>query len=204
MLKVPVRRWPLPQALQVARQLWSLLAPSCERIAIAGSVRRMKYQVGDIELVAIPKVRSQNPDMFGHPHQKLDVLDSSLLHLLDEGGLAYRLNSKGSRTYGPLNKLLVHLPSGIPVDIFTATAENWGMALVLRTGPKEFNIWMMRRFRQLGMEGHAYRGVTGPAGTELYCPNEADVFRLAGLPFIPPEKRAAPSAGNRSWPSVLP
>ena len=75
---------------------------------------------------------------------------------------------------------MVHVPSGIPIDVFSTSAQNWGMSAVVRTGPKEFNIRLMQRFRQLGMTGHAYGGVTGRDGI-IECPDEETVFRIAEL-----------------------
>jgi len=102
--------------------------------------------------------------------------------------LAMRLNKRGSRTYGPKNKLMVHLPSGMAVDIFSSTEENWGMALFVRTGPKEWNIRAMSRLRELGMQGHAYGGISR-SDSELNCPDEETVFRYLGWSYVPPEER---------------
>lgn len=56
------------------------------------------------------------------------------------------------------------------------------------SGPAAFNVRLMSRFRQMGMRGHAYGGVTKD-GQEIVCPTEEDVFRLAGWMYVPPEKR---------------
>ncbi|MBU2597552.1 MAG: hypothetical protein KJ757_08345 [Planctomycetes bacterium] len=45
----------LQKAKAIAEELKSLLEPACERITIAGSIRRQKPDVGDIELLCIPK-----------------------------------------------------------------------------------------------------------------------------------------------------
>ena len=45
----------LQKAYKIAQQLVHVLKPHCARIEIAGSIRRMKAQVGDIEIVCIPK-----------------------------------------------------------------------------------------------------------------------------------------------------
>ncbi len=45
----------LYKTLQIAEKVKAQLAPHCERIEIAGSIRRKKPDVGDIEIVAIPK-----------------------------------------------------------------------------------------------------------------------------------------------------
>ncbi len=176
------RRFPLAQAEGVARELAELLTPACERIQIAGSLRRRKATVGDIELLCIPR------PLENHLFYR-DALDQLLRgRLMPEGVLTPRINQKGSHTYGPLNKLLLHVGSGTPVDVFSAGLENWGMALLVRTGSAEFNIRVMSRFRELGMRGHAYGGVHTPTGY-VACPDEDTVFRLLGWPFMPPEER---------------
>ena len=176
--------WPRAEALAVAEDLIILLQPVCERIEIAGSVRRKKALVGDIELVVVSKEAPSTSLWLERPR-----LDARILELIGEGVLNYRLNKNGHRAFGPKNKLLVHVPSGISVDLFSTTAENFGMAWVVRTGPREFNIKLMSRFKALNLQGHAYGGVTDEYGTELPCPTEEKVFDLAGWRFRPPEER---------------
>ena len=182
-------RHALADAQAVAGELVHLLDPHCERLEVAGSVRRCRSDVHDVELLAIPKVARQL-DLFGDVAEELSELDIYLDALVDSGSLLHRRPNKlGRYTYGPLNKLLVHVPTGIPVDVFSTTAENWGMALLVRTGPAEFNIRVMSRFRELGMRGHAYGGVTDQAGREITCPDEATVFELLGWAFVESEDR---------------
>ena len=176
-------RFPYIEAVSVAGLLLQRLADSCERIVIAGSVRRQKSNVGDIELLCIPK---PTDNVF-----YADALDEAVKGLIGATPplLAYRPNVKGSVIYGPLNKLLIDCPSGIALDLFSTSAQNWGMALLVRTGSAEFNIRVMSRFKALGMQGHADGGVTAQDGTEIPCPTEEVVFELLRWPFIPPEER---------------
>ena len=102
-------RCPLGRAEEVANEVVKLLEPGCERIAIAGSIRRRKSEVGDIEILVIPK--------YGGLGCAVNLLDQQLIGLRHEGVLNYRLNKRGSRAYGPKNKLMVHVPSGIGVDV---------------------------------------------------------------------------------------
>ena len=171
-----------------AIDLAEMLRPFCERIEIAGSIRRKRSYVKDIELLCVSKVWSSQ-DLGGLATNGYE-LDLKLDELVVDGSvLKKRPNKAGRYTYGEQNKLLTHVPSGIPVDIFSVPPTNWGMALVVRTGPKEMNIRMMARFKELGMRGHAYGGVTDQEGTELRCPDEETVFRLLGWTWIPPEER---------------
>ena len=180
-------RWPLALAEITGQSLIKLLEPSCERIELAGSIRRGRPDLGDIELLCVPKVRVVK-DMFGNPVSAESELEHRCMKLIAEGFLDYRPNVRGAITFGLWNQLMVHQGTGIPVEIFTATAEDWGMAMVVRTGPKDFNVRMMTRFRELGMEGHAYGGVTR-RGDVLHCATEARVFELLGWEHLDPGDR---------------
>ena len=56
-------RFPRAAAIAVARELCEALKPHCERLIVAGSLRRMKQQVGDVEIVYIPKIRKYQIDL---------------------------------------------------------------------------------------------------------------------------------------------
>jgi len=170
----------LAKANAIAEELQRYLSWGCERIVIAGSIRRQKPEVKDIELLCVPA--------FGGIVGEVNKLDEAIVDMLMSGHLSYRLNKRGQRTYGDKNKFMVHKPSGIGVDIFCTDKENWGMALFIRTGPKELNIKAMKRFMELGMKGHAYGGVSiGEAMME--CPDEETVFKLLGWKYLLPEQR---------------
>ena len=55
---------PYSQVLPIAESLVEKLRPACERIEIAGSLRREKAMVGDIEIVAVPRLER---DLLGEP-----------------------------------------------------------------------------------------------------------------------------------------
>lgn len=178
------KRWPYMQAMEAASRLLGELRACTERIEIAGSLRRKKGDVGDIEILAVPKV---GQDMFGG--RGTDLLHYQINALVAGGLLAKRPNVNGGFTYGEKNKLLIDRASGIPLDVFTTEARYWGMALFVRTGPADWNKRAMSHFLSRGMAGHAYRGVTLADGTDVDCPEEADVFRLLGWPWAEPEVR---------------
>ncbi|MBA7608333.1 hypothetical protein ES703_15510 [subsurface metagenome] len=113
----------LSDAEAVANSLVSLLQPACEKIVVAGSIRRRRPEVSDIELLCVPKYVAG-----------VDQLDREIGALAVQGILASRLNKLGRRVYGPKNKLLLHRESGIGVDIFSTTEDCWAVALVVRTG----------------------------------------------------------------------
>jgi len=186
------RRWPLEFAEVVATTLVARLGPRCKRIQVAGSIRRRKLIVGDVEILCIPDIVTLT-NVLREPVKQLDRLDQELQNLIRAGYLdhRYQLNNPGRRiAYGPLNKCLTHVPSGMPVDVFCTTEEGWAMALVVRTGPKELNVRLMSAARAKGLRGHAYgKGYTLPDGSPLVCRTEEEVFAAVGWPYLPPEER---------------
>ena len=168
----------LAQAKQIAEGLMALLEPACEKIVIAGSTRRQRPNVGDIELLCIPKCNGF-----------IDKLDRQVEALIRQGLLDFRRNKLGSKVYGPKNKLMLHVPSGIGVDIFSTTEECWAVSLAVRTGGAETNKRIATAALRKGWRWHAYgRGFTTPDG-EIICHSEQEVFKAVGLPYLEPWER---------------
>lgn len=165
-------------ARPIAEDLMRLLGPGCDRIEIAGSLRRRQPCVSDIELLCIPKY-----DGF------VDLLDREVQRLLAGGVLEYRLNKLGGKLYGPKNKLLRHA-SGIGVDVFSTDHRCWAVSLVVRTGGAATNKEIATRALARGMQFHAYgSGFTMPDGSTLACNSEEEVFSAVGLPYRQPWQR---------------
>jgi len=168
----------LHQAELLANNILRILEPTCQKVTIAGSIRRQKPDVGDIEILAIPKYVGG-----------VDMLDAKIQTMIHFDMLGYRLNKLGSRVYGPKNKLLVHLPSGIGVDIFSTDFECWPVALVVRTGGKVTNQRISMAAIKKGFRFHAYgRGFSTPRG-EIVCRSEREVFEAVNLPYLEPWQR---------------
>lgn len=168
----------LTKAKAIAEEIKALLEPSCQKIVVAGSIRRQKPEVGDIELLCIPKYDGM-----------ADMLDREIQTLLIERVLDFRLNKRGSRVYGPKNKLMVHVPSGIGVDIFSTTPENWAVSLVVRTGGKVTNQRIAMAAIRKGCHLQAYgAGFSTPRG-DIACKSEREVFEFVGMPYKEPWER---------------
>ena len=187
--------WPWAKANRAGMRLLGLFAPYCHKLQLAGSIRRKRPEVGDVEIVCIPRhegmlLAENQPRLFGEtPPTDVDLLEIYILQMIKEGAFAYVYNSLGSKTFGPRNKRLVDLASGIQVDIFCAGPVNWGMTLFVRTGPREFVVKAMRHFHTLDLEGHAYACVTRADGSEIQCREEKDVFDILQWEWIEPPQR---------------
>lgn len=76
-----LKRMPLVVAERHAQRIVEAISGACERIQIAGSIRRRKEEVGDIEIVAIPK--RGGTDLFGEPSDD-SMLDPVLEKCCDD------------------------------------------------------------------------------------------------------------------------
>lgn len=182
------RRWPRADALRVAGELSELLGPVCERVAVAGSLRRGKALVGDVEILYIPRYEARAFDMFTDRME--DLAAERIGELVRDGVLFKRPSKTGSFSWGEKNKLAVHSRTGIPVDLFAATEANWWNYLVCRTGPAESNMRVAMAAQERGWKWNPY-GAGFTRGLEVRrMGSEEEVFRFAGLPFMEAEGRA--------------
>jgi DNA polymerase/3'-5' exonuclease PolX len=126
-------------ALGIANDLVARLRPGCERILIAGSIRRQKPEIGDIEIVAMPML-TPVLDMFGEAvaGQEQSGLDEQLAILSTEG---YTKNGAKYKQF---------MYKGASVDLFIASAATWGCVATIRTGSADFTHWFVSSRRQGG------------------------------------------------------
>lgn len=188
------RKHPALYALAVADALVAELAPACDRIEIAGSLRRGEREVGDIELVCIPRLER---DLFGAVDLEAPTeLDRVLERLEAEFRIARRLTSAGTARWGPRAKYAIAVKSGIPVDLFAVLPPaQWGAILAIRTGPKEYSERLVTTCKRRGLrceDGRLVRpGEVRLDGRdfELATPEERDFIEACGLPYLSPEQR---------------
>lgn len=208
-------RWTLEDATADAQDLIKLLGDYCERIEIAGSVRRGKASVKDIELVIIPKLtRVEVPaiagqmDLFGNmvggkpASVRIDShLDQRLDDLAAMGQIfKVRPSTHDKGKWGERQKQfwVKHRLNGtvgyIPVELYIVRPPaQWGAILTIRTGPSEFSKALMGYIDSM-TDFKEFRGrlVRKDDQTiEIETPEERDYFKVLGLRWMPPEKRTA-------------
>ncbi len=180
-------------ALAVAAELCAGLKVCTTRLIVAGSLRRRKLEVGDIEILYSPIMRQgeHSNDLFTAPPLE-SAVEPYLDQLLRFGKLAKRMSVMGTFTWGPYNKLAVHVESGIPVDFFCEPCDdNWARSVVFRTGPTAMNLRLIEAGAKQGIRVHAYgAGLTKmTTGDTLPCKSEREFFDIVGVPWLEPYER---------------
>ena len=180
----------LAHAQEIALELITLLNPYCDRIEIAGSVRRKKNICKDIELVIIPKKNIEPGGLFGDEEIITYPLDNFILSC---DLFKLRLNKIGGTSYGEKNKLLEynHKEHGwIALDIFTADESNYMMIKFIRTGGSETNKRIAITANQLKMNLRMYESAfVDSKGYKAIMKSEEQIFQYLGLKYLEPWER---------------
>jgi len=201
-------------ALYVAEWLVDELRPGCERIEIAGSIRRGKEDVKDIEIVAIPILKPPRPE-FGKPVDKTP-LDRILRQLEEMGGMLKTVKGGNKFKQFEIRRLaefgIAEPLNPFKLDLFLVTPPSqWGVEFMIRTGPSDFSQWMVTQKSKGGAlpDGYFVRhNVVWADGTEVpnkavdavsmmnsdnarFMVEEGDWFNFCEMNWIDPNKRMA-------------
>ncbi len=156
-------RWALAESFADELTTYLKKAPGLENIEVAGSFRRKKETVGDLDIL----VTAQDP---------AKVID----HFARFQGI------KNIISKGPTRSTII-LHSDLQVDLRAVETESYGSALHYFTGSKAHNIAVRALAQKAGLKINEYgifRGSRKIAGR-----HENDVFKAVGLSFIEPELR---------------
>ncbi len=183
---------PLAEARGQAEALAATIAPFCERVVVAGSVRRGKALVKDVELAAVPKWerRQVTRGLF---------TESEPVNLLHEwakgaeaGGMVRWTRSQAGRTQAQPPKPDGRywsgvLASGLFLDLFLADERNFGLILALRTGPASWSQALVTRAAAMGLPSEG--GSLTRDGKPVATPDEETLFRRLRLKWREPKDR---------------
>lgn len=138
---------------------------SIEKLELAGSYRRGRETVGDLDILVTSSDFTQVMDRFAAFDSVADIL------------------ARGD------TKMSVRLLNGLQVDLRVVPGESFGAALQYFTGSKEHNVILRGRAKAAGLkinEWGVFRGEERVGGV-----TEEEVYAALGLPWIPPELREA-------------
>ena len=172
-------RTPLWKAWPVAEELLAKLKkiPGVEKAAAAGSLRRMRETVGDLDLLVAANDSS--------PVMQAFISLPEVLRVIGSGA----------------TKSSVEFNNGLRAQLWVHPPERFGTALQYATGSKDHNV----RLRELALKNGlslSEHSFTHQDGTETLCASEEQVYATLGIPWIPPELREdrgevqAAQAGN--------
>lgn len=158
-------RFKLAVAAQYGEALRTFLAavPGVAQVEIAGSFRRMRETVGDLDILVVTTSPGAVMQRFTSYDEVAEVLSAGT------------------------TRASIILKCGLQVDLRVIARESYGAALQYFTGSKAHNIAIRRIAQKLGLkinEYGVYRGEARIAGD-----SEESVYRAVGLPYIPPELR---------------
>lgn len=154
-----------------------------EDLGFAGSLRRRKYQVGDVDILATAKDREEAMNAF----TELDSVDEVL--------------SRGE------TKASIRTSEGLRVDLRIVDRSSLGAARQYFTGSQQHNVRVRQRAISNGYKLNEYGLFEEDSGKEIAGEEEADVYSELGLTWIPPELREArgelEAAENDSLPRLV-
>jgi DNA polymerase/3'-5' exonuclease PolX len=171
---------PLPweDAFRIAGEVSKHLQPHCVRLKAAGSLRRRRPEVSDIDFVCEP--RMVTADLFGTQVADVDPIRAALVYI----GTWVRGGERMMQITDVFGR------AGLKCEIHLVwPPAQWGSLLAIYTGPWELGRHAVTAMQRLGYrheDGHVVEAATGRT---IPTPDEADFFRLAGLPCWAPAFR---------------
>src|SRR5271157_459704 len=143
-----------------------------ESVKPAGSVRRGKETVGDLDLLLT----------LAEGHTKQKDVDAVAKHILTYPGIDQTL------AHGE-NKVSFTLENGLQVDVRLLEKENFGAALLYFTGSKEHNVALRGRANDMGYTLNEYALATLKGERRVAGRTEEEIYAKLKLDYVPPELR---------------
>ncbi len=166
-------RFQLDTADEVAKKMSELLQglPGVEKVTPAGSLRRGRETVGDLDLLITGKCCTNDAQRSKVQEAILDFPD--ILEVLAKGE----------------NKVSFKLRSGMQVDVRLLPPESFGAALQYFTGSKNHNVSLRQRALRMGYTLNEYGLVRIEDNKRVAGKTEDEIYKKLGLTLIPPELR---------------
>lgn len=160
-------RIPLGRAYPLAQEIIATLKKVKGVVAAepAGSLRRMRSTVGDLDILVAAKESALVMEAF-----------------INLPGVS-RVLGKGE------TKSSIEFTDGVRAQVWVHPPEKFGTALQYATGSKDHNVQLRQLAldKGLSLSEHSFTKVKG--GKEVFCATEEEVYETLGLPWIPPELR---------------
>lgn len=157
----------LDVAMEVAEEVVAELSalPGCERCTYAGSLRRMRETVGDVDVL----VAAERSGPFMEAFVRMPVTAEVVV--------------RGAK------KTSIRTAKGLQVDLRVVPPDAWGAALQYFTGSKAHNIRVRELAVHHGLKLSEYGLFDTATGERIVSRTEEEVYARLGLPWIPPTLR---------------
>lgn len=168
----------LARAIVLADKIREQLQPMCDKIALAGSIRRSRPEVNDIDFVILPKpgqLQAIKQRCKQNCRAITDGDQNFICALRLSPGNEFQLDIFFARH--PVKELLQIIPG------------NFGSLLLCRTGSKEHNIYLIEHAKRRGLTWNPYQGVFDSEGYCIASETEEAIFDALNLDPVPPERR---------------
>ena len=167
----------LKEAEKIVAQVKAAVEPHCERLEVAGSIRRQKSKVHDIDFVAVTK----NDAEWQKINEKLK-----------------KLKAKPNCSGNSVIKAFLPCQNGLfQVDFYRAKPQTFGIHLLVRTGSAEHNVWLAGCAISKGMRIKYSEGLI-KENSIIAGETEHGVFEALGLPCPLPSEREI-NEGKPVW-----
>lgn len=180
-------RRPLEEARRDAEAFRDLFASCWDRWEVAGSVRRGRPEVGDIEHVVISRfgpVMGEGQLIVRPGHLLWERMD----RLVAEGALHKAIYPDGSTRWGDKYRGVVYRE--FRHEVFRAEVDNWGPILAIRTGPADLSRRLVTQLARSGRLKQEDGFVRYVGGERIAVKTEEAFFTLCQEPWVAPGVRA--------------
>jgi DNA polymerase (family 10) len=144
----------------IADEVVRVLTPLCENILVVGSIRRLKEEPNDVDIVLITNEKEK-------------------IHI--------ELLKMGTKLSGGDKKEAWEV-NGVKAELYYATEDTWGAFVLMYTGSKEYNISMRAKAKSMGYSLSQY-GLFNADKIRLASQTEEDIFTSLAMEYVEPEER---------------
>jgi DNA polymerase/3'-5' exonuclease PolX len=165
-----------------AQEIIQRLLPFCSRIAVAGSIRREKPEVRDIEICAVPRVSLE----------ALREIAATVNH------------TWGTPQKGAFPSKYTCVRGMVDIDFFWPSKETWGLVYFIRTGSDDFVRRALTHWKKITNGGFSQGAkLFKPDGKggfiHVPTPEEIDVFTALEVKQVAPQKRVPKEGEHRDF-----
>jgi DNA polymerase (family X) len=183
-------RYRIDEAEEAAERItaWLISFPGIERVTPAGSLRRGRETVGDLDLLV------------AGPACAPERTSAAVEHVSAYPGI-HDMIARGE------NKVSFHLASGMQVDVRLLPSASYGAALQYFTGSKAHNVALRQRALKMGYTLSEWSLATLDGGATVAAATEEEIYAALKMDWMPPEMREnlgeIEAAANHALPRLI-